>query len=73
MFIRQVKRLKDVREWSIPTGDTLHRRLQTKEALWLDGGRDLGAKSIGQWRFVSDQSSSRFLHWLVIIEKNSMN
>lgn len=36
MFVGQIERFENMRKRRIPTGDTLHGRLQTEEAFALD-------------------------------------
>lgn len=64
VLVGNVEWFEHVREWCVPTGHSQHRRFQMEEALFLDGGGQLGAESVRQWGFVGDQYATRLLNRL---------
>ena len=58
----EVEWLKDKREGSIVTADSLNRRLKVVESFLLDRGCQLGTESASDRSFVSHDAPSSFLN-----------
>jgi len=53
-----VKRLVNVREWSVQAADTSWWSLKIEEAFAGNGSLQLSAETAGDWRFVGDDAST---------------